>query len=88
MNPLNVAEDNMLFNPIVDEKQLEVSYPDTPSFLPNSDDISFFKMISDGMVTSMKDSTENDFRSECYVPYYDRIMTQSCLSEEEKRMYY
>ena len=74
------------FEQPMDERLLEVVYPDTPSFVPSAEDTSFFKMITEGMVTSMRESTETDFHSECCDPYYDYLVEHAVVSEEEKRM--
>ena len=58
------------------------------SFSPTAEDISFFKIIGDSMVSSMRDSTENDFQNEICISYYEHIVKQSVINEEEKNMYY
>ena len=85
---MHVEVENYPFDQSINEQLLQVSYPDIPSFLPSSEDISFFKMIGDGMVSSMRDSTEADFQEECCIPYQDYIINQSILLEEEKQMYF
>ena len=84
---MEIEGENYPFDESIDETLLQVSYPDIPSFVPTSDDVSFFKMIADEMAISIRDFTEADFQEECCIPYQDYIINQSILSEEEKQMY-
>lgn len=87
MSILYVKTEDYPFNLTIDEQRLQVSYPEIPSFSPTAEDISFFNMIGDGMVTSMRDATEIDFQNEICNSYYEHIVKQSIINEEEKNMY-
>ena len=87
MNTEPVTVSEYIADRITNEDPVSVSYPEIPSFLPTSEDISFFNMISDEMVRSMKETTDIDFQSETFDYYYCLIQNQSSITEEEKEVY-
>ena len=87
MSVLDVKEEDYPIDLDLDESLLQVFYPEIPSFSPTAEDISFFNMISDEMVRSMKETTDIDFQSETFDYYYCLIQNQSSITEEEKEVY-
>lgn len=83
---MTVQENDLPLEIIYEDNSLEVTYPEIPTFSPTMDDISYFEMISNGMVTSMKDATDATFQNEICEPLYARIIEKSVMNADEKRM--
>ena len=91
-------ESNLDYETCVSEEDLKPTYPELPSFTPNSSDVTLFKMLADGIVNSMKKdavqslsqvvmktiSEEPDFSIRYYgIPY--NLSTKSQQIRTQKR---
>lgn len=83
---MNLVESNLEYETCIKDEDLKTTYPECPSFSPNSSDVTLFKLIADGIVSSTKNDANNSLRQATKQAINDERTFTAVLSMEEERM--
>ena len=79
-------ESNLDYETCVSEEDLKPTYPELPSFTPNSSDVTLFKMLADGIVNSMKKDAVQSLSQVVMKTISEEPDFSASLCKDEKRM--